>query len=87
MKRPLQIIYRPLLTQGMFCVGKTPLDGYMILIDSGQSREQMAVSLWHEIIHLLDNAAGRENNEEAVEKLAAKWAKKCPEILEICKAP
>ncbi len=83
---PLQFRYRPLLTQGMMCVGKTN-GGILILIDESMSREQTAITLWHELIHVLDAAVGRANDEERVEKLAAEWAVKCPEIVDLCRCP
>lgn len=84
--KPLTIKFRRLLYSGMVM---TPTDpgkiGYMILVNSEQSEEQQAITLWHEIIHVLELANDKASGEEAVEALAVKLAKACPEILEICR--
>lgn len=76
--------FRPLLLSGMILLDKET-DGVLILIDSEQSEEQQTITLWHEIIHHLEIAAGKSSGEEAVEALAVKLAKACPEVLQLCK--
>ncbi len=85
MPAALKIQFRPLLTSGMICVPKTEGGSYLILIDSDASESEQTVTLWHELIHLLEMASGKSSGEDAVEKLAVEWAKRCPEILTLCR--
>lgn len=83
-KHPLEITLRKLLTNGMLAKGE---EAFHILVDIDQDPHQQRVTLWHEVIHLLWMAGGRENSkqhEEVVEKLAERWAIICPEITQLC---
>lgn len=86
-KFPLTIQFGKLLISGMLRAGPC---GVSILIDSEQSQNEMAISVWHEIIHLIEMGAGKDAkdcDEEMTEKLAVRLAEAFPEILELARAP
>lgn len=62
--------------------------GVRVVVHPDQSKEEIAVALWHEIIHLIRNSAGSRmegsEEEEFVEKHARQLAAACPQITEWC---
>lgn len=76
--KPLQVIRRPLLVKGM--LGTAPGRSAVILVGEGQSRPEEAVTLWHELIHLLKMAGGDDQDEEMIEQAAKHLATLYPEI-------
>ncbi len=77
---PLDVVCRPLITDGLLCTkgGNKPV----ILIDSDLSREEKLLTLWHEVVHLLRFAGGHDQDEDDVEQWAKRLAEVCPEALE-----
>jgi len=58
---------------------------YLVLVNSEDTEQERAITLWHEIVHLIKDAGGmppEEQNEEEVEATAKKLAECCPEILQ-----
>lgn len=53
-----------------------------ILIDSEQPHGQKLVTLWHEVVHLMQMAGGFSQDEDDVEAAAKRLAAACPEALE-----
>ncbi len=79
MPRPLEVNIRKLLVSGMLC---TTDDGRpVILISDDQSDEEKAISIWHEVVHLLRMAGEGNQCEEEVEAAALKLAEVCPEVI------
>lgn len=79
---PLRIHVRPLLVEG--CIAYTPAV-VEILLDSEQTPTEAAHTLWHELVHLLLILGGRtDHDEEQVDKIAARLAQACPEVLTLC---
>lgn len=72
----LKVIKRPLMTSGGLC------EGPVILIDSDQTPQEEAVAIWHEVVHLLQDAGGFDQDEESVEAAAQKLAASCPEVID-----
>lgn len=84
-KFPIRIHRQPLLVDGG--VGLDQDGRIVIYVDSEQSDEELAVTLWHEAVHLLMLAAGvpaSNHNEERIERAARKLAEACPEIVKMC---
>ncbi len=89
-KYPLRIEARPLLTCGVSGSGPTTI---FILVGSGQSRAEAAITLWHEVVHILMAAGGHAPPttsdelsalESRVESAAVRLAAACPEVVEFC---
>ncbi len=81
----LTVVRRPLLVSGM--LASSPR-GVAILVDDGQDAEQQGLAIWHEVVHLLMHAGGREQHDEAeVEHIAERLYKACPQVLELCGFP
>lgn len=78
---PLRIQVRPLLVTGTMGGGPNSIFIYLM---TGLERGEAAVTLWHEILHVLHFAGGTEHNEDAIEAMAQKLAAACPEVLTIC---
>lgn len=79
----LRIVFRPLLVSGT--LGDTHT-GQVMIIDSEQPAAEQAVAIWHETIHLLLRAAGRQQHDEArIEAMAQRLAAACPEIVALLK--
>ena len=75
---PLQVIKRPLLTRG--CLGSAPGRSAVILISDDMEWQEEAVTLWHEVIHLLKMAGNDDHDEEMIEMTAQHLATLYPEI-------
>lgn len=89
---PLRIIARKMLDCGVW--GRGP-ETIFIYVNEEQSREEAAITLWHEIVHVLMHAgghvapvqpddAGIKRNEGYVEALAKRLAAACPEVVSLC---
>lgn len=83
---PLRIIVRPLLVCAN--TGSGP-NGIFIMLADDLPRDEAAVSLWHEFVHIFKRIGDREHlntaeNEAEVEAIAKKLAACCPEILDLC---
>lgn len=80
---PLRIEVRPLLVPGMMGGGPRSI---FIFLCKGLAREEAILTLWHEIVHVLLMAGGQPqpHDEAGVERLAAKLAAACPEVLALC---
>lgn len=79
-ERLLSVVFRPLLTQGV--LGTTD-QGATILVDSESTREQQAITVWHEVLHLLLVALGvKDHDETAIEEAAKRLAAAMPEIVD-----
>lgn len=76
---PLEIICRPLLVAGQLRFRKTGTP--VILVDDEQDDRQKAITVWHEILHLLRMAGNHSQDENEVERDAVKLAEVFPEIL------
>ena len=80
---PFEIRVRPLLVPGMLVSHPA---GIKIILARGMSRHEAAVTLWHEVYHILrstDLACDKQSEVEA-EAFGQKMAQHCPEIIEIC---
>jgi hypothetical protein len=79
---PLRIKVRPLLVPATMGFGPSSI---FIYVAPDATREDAAVSLWHELVHVLKFAGGhQEHDEEEVEALAQRLASACPEVLALC---
>jgi hypothetical protein len=79
----LRIVFRPLLVQGMLASDDV---GPLIFISADDTPEEQVVTLWHETVHLLLQAAGHTtHDEQVVESIAHRLAAACPEILGLVK--
>ena len=71
----------PLLTSGglstVLATGQP-----VILIGVDQPHSEKLVCLWHEVVHLLREAGGYDQDEDDVEAAAQRLAAACPEALE-----
>jgi len=77
---PLRIKARPLLVPATMGYGPATI---FIYVATEQSREEAAISVWHEVVHVLLFAGGaHEHDEDEVERAAQKLAKAYPEVLE-----
>lgn len=74
----LRVEFRPLLVNGMLA---TEPKGRVILIDSEQSQQEQAISLYHEMLHLIGL-----KDEEKVEDMAQQLAEAVPWIIEDVKS-
>lgn len=76
---PFRIQLRPLLTKGMFAKDD---QGFVILISSEQDRHEQVTTLWHEVLHMVLLAAGKQapHDEEWIERAAVQLARACPDI-------
>jgi len=80
---PFEIRVRPLLVPGLLVSHPA---GIKIILSCGMTRHEAAVTLWHEVYHILrsaDRACDKQSEVEA-ERFGQKMALACPEILTIC---
>lgn len=81
---PLEFVVRPLLLQG--CLGYA-VDGgkAKIFVDEAQTKEQAAITVWHELIHLIKDGARCliPHDETEVEVMAVRLAAAFPEIIDL----
>ena len=54
----------------------------VILVDSEQSDQEKAVTVWHEVVHLMKSAGGDSQDEGQVEQFAQRLAGAFPEVLD-----
>lgn len=79
----MKFVIRPLLIPGMLV--KAPDGDWVMLVDSDLPQEELAVTIWHEFVHLFKERAGdpQPHNEVEVEALGQRLAKAFPEIVEL----
>ena len=70
---------RPLLTDAALT---TRAGRPAILISDTLPPAELAIALWHEVVHLLRSAGGYDQSEADVESAAQGLAKTCPQIVE-----
>lgn len=79
---PLRFEVRPLLVPGMIARGPHSI---AILLADNLTRDEAAVTIWHEVVHMLKMAGGDTDHDEAkVEAAAKKLAACCPEVVTFC---
>lgn len=81
----VSFVRRPMRISGMLAKGTEDLEGrHIVLVNSEDTEEEQAITLWHEIVHLIQLAGGLPeelHDEKEIEAAAGKIAKVCPEIL------
>lgn len=77
---PISLHRRKLLTCGMLVSGP---HGIKILLDEDLSKDETAITLWHEVVHIIRamNSNGNSDEEE-VERDAKRLALAFPEIVD-----
>lgn len=79
---PFRIEVVPLLSSGGFGYGPHSL---FILLANDLNRQEAAVTLWHEVLHMLKRTSDSGPHDESeIEKLANKLGAACPEVITLC---
>ena len=82
MNAPFLVVSRiPLLTSGGL-TRESATGTIVILVDETLSRQETAVTVWHELVHLIKSAGHSSQKEEDVESIAQQLALDFPQILE-----